>query len=197
MKAAALAWIDEDDYLRWEAAQPTRHEYVDGQIYAKTGASLRHNVIAGNVYTLLRHHLCGTPCRTFLTDVKLRVAKQRCIYYPDVMVTCDPRHQQVEPGDVMVEQPRLVVEVLSATTAATDRREKWHAYRTLPSLQEYVLIEQDRPAITIHRRDGDIGWQWIELQPGDPVEFASVELVTDFAAIYAESGVPLSDDPHA
>ncbi|MFN3610566.1 Uma2 family endonuclease [Tepidimonas sp.] len=191
MKAELYRPLDEAEYLRLEARSPVRHEYVGGQIYAMTGASLRHNIIAGNVYTLLRHHLRGSPCRTFMADAKLRVAKQQSIYYPDVMVTCHPQHQQVGSEDFLVESPRLVVEVLSESTAGTDRREKLLAYRTLPSLQEYVLIAQDEALIEIYRREGDIGWQRITLTPGDPVEWISVELTTDFATIYEESGLAL------
>jgi Uma2 family endonuclease len=183
--------MSEDDYLALEARSPERHEYVLGNVYAMTGASLRHNIIAGNVYSVLRAHLRGSPCRTFMSDAKLRVAKTKSYYYPDVMVTCDPRHQSVEPGDTVVDTPRLVVEVLSERTEATDRREKLLAYRSLPSLQEYVLIAQEEARIEIHRREGDIGWQIITLTPGDPVAFASVEWAADFATVYEESGIEL------
>jgi len=191
MKIAQYAQISEEDYLRLEAASPFKSEFVSGHIYAMTGASLRHNVIALNMATILRAHLRGSPCRAFMSDAKLRVAKFNSYYYPDVMVTCDPRYQRVSPGDGMVDAPRLIVEILSTSTEATDRREKLQAYRSLPSLLEYVLISQELAAIEIHRRQGDIGWQIITLSPGDPVEFSSVELTTDFAALYDESGVDL------
>jgi Uma2 family endonuclease len=189
MKVAAYAHVTESDYLRLEAQSPFKSEYVAGQIYAMTGASLRHNVITLNVASLLRNHLRGSPCRAFTSDAKLRVAKFNSYYYPDVMVTCDARHQSVGVADALVESPRLIVEVLSASTEATDRREKQQAYRSLPTLLEYVLVSQDVAQIEIHRRQGDIGWQIITLSPGDPVELGSVELQTDFAAIYEESGV--------
>jgi len=191
MKIAQHAQISEEDYLRLEAVSPFKSEFVSGHIYAMTGASLRHNVIAGNIFAILRAHLRGSPCRAFMSDAKLRVAKFNSYYYPDVMVTCDPRYQRVSPGDGMVDAPRLIVEILSTSTEATDRREKLQAYRSLPSLLEYVLISQELAAIEIHRRQGDIGWQIITLSPGDPVEFSSVELTTDFAALYDESGVDL------
>lgn len=191
MKIAQHQQLSEEDYLRLEAASPIKNEFVAGNIYAMTGASLRHNVIVGNIFAILRAHVRGSPCRTFMNDAKLRVAKLNSYYYPDVMVTCDPRHQTVSSGDTLVETPRLIVEVLSASTEATDRREKLQAYRSLPSLLEYVLVSQEEAMIEIHRRQGDIGWQIITLSPGDPVELSSVELVTDFAALYDESGVTL------
>lgn len=189
MKVASYTQIIEAEYLALEAQSPLKHEYVAGGIYAMTGASLRHNVIALNIAALLRAHLRGSPCRTFMSDAKLRVSKLSSYYYPDVMVTCDPRHQNITPGDTVIETPRLVVEILSNCTEATDRREKLLAYRSLPSMLEYVLVSQEVARIEIHRRQGDIGWQIITLSPGDPVELNSVELVTDFAAIYEESGL--------
>lgn len=191
MIVASDTQISEAEYLALEAQSPLKHEYVAGGIYAMTGASLRHNVIALNIAALLRAHLRGSPCRTFMSDAKLRVNKLNSYYYPDVMVTCDPRHQNITPGDTVIEAPRLVVEILSNSTEATDRREKLLAYRSLPSMLEYVLVSQEVASVEIHRRQGDIGWQIITLSPGDPVELNSVELVSDFAAIYEESGLAL------
>jgi Uma2 family endonuclease len=107
------------------------------------------------------------------------------------MVTCDARHQSISAADTVIETPRLIVEILSTSTDATDRREKLLAYRSLPSLLEYVLISQKEASVEIHRRQGDIGWQIITLSPGDPVELSSVEILTDFAAVYEESGLEL------
>ena len=191
MKLADDIYVTETEYLAHEVRSPVRHEYVAGRIHAMTGASLRHNVIAGNIFALLRNHLRGSPCRAFIADTKLRVAKTHSIYYPDVLVTCDPQHLSVGPADQVVDNPRLIVEVLSESTAATDRREKLQAYRSLPTLLEYVLVSQDEALIEIHRRSGDIGWQLATLTAGDPVELKSVELLTDFAAIYEESGLAL------
>ena len=93
MNVAPDSYTSEADYLALEAQSPLRHEYVAGQIYAMTGASLRHNVITLNIAATLRAHLRGSPCRTFVNDAKLRIAKRQSYYYPDVMVTCDARHQ--------------------------------------------------------------------------------------------------------
>jgi Uma2 family endonuclease len=191
MKLADEIYMTEAEYLAHEVRSPVRNEYVAGHIYAMTGASLRHNVITLNIASLLRNHLRGSPCRAFMADAKLRVAKTQSIYYPDVLVTCDPKHLSVNTADHIVDTPRLIVEVLSESTAGTDRREKLHAYRSLPSLLEYVLISQDEALIEIHRRSGDIGWQIITLTPGDPVELQSVELSTDFPTIYEESSLAL------
>lgn len=189
MRMVEYTPISEDDYLALEAAGPLRHEYVSGEVYAMTGASLRHNVIAGNLFALLRPHLRGTPCRAFFADAKLRIAKAAAYYYPDVMVTCDPRHLTVGSDDQVVDAPRVVVEVLSTSTEAVDRREKLLAYRGIPTLEEYVLIAQDEAKIEIHRRLGDIGWGIVTLTPGDLVELKSLDFVSDFPAVYEETGL--------
>lgn len=193
MKLANATYVSEAEYLALELHSPQRHEYVAGSIYAMTGASLRRNIITLNIATLLRQHLRGSPCRTFMADAKLRVARKESIYYPDVLVSCDPRYASLGRTEQVIDTPRLIVEVLSESTAAIDRREKLQAYKSLASLSEYVLVSQDEAQIEIHRRSGDISWQIITLSPGDPVELSSVALQTDFTAIYEESGLLLDE----
>lgn len=184
-------FVSEDAYLEQEAASPIRHEYLAGAVYAMTGGTLRHNVIAGNLFALLRAHLRGTPCRVFMSDAKLRVAKQHAYYYPDLMVSCTAALQTLTGSEVIVDAPVLAVEVTSPSSEGTDRREKLLAYRTLPSLKEYVLIAQDRAEIEIHTRLSDTSWEITSLTPGDPVILSCVDLATDFGAVYEESGVAL------
>lgn len=108
-----------------------------------TGASVRHNVIALNLASALRNHLRGTPCRALMEGVKLRLRKERSIFYPDVMVTCEARLLELDAEAQIVEEPLLVIEVLSPSTEGIDRREKLRAYRTLPSLKEYAPVGWD------------------------------------------------------
>jgi Uma2 family endonuclease len=134
--------ISEEEYLHLEAQSPVRHEYVKGETFAMTGGTLRHNVIAGNLFAPLRAHLRNTPCRAFMTDVRVRVAKANAYYYPDVVVSCARDAQPVNLNSAEVEDAVLLIEVLSEGTEATDRREKLLAYRTLASLSEYALISR-------------------------------------------------------
>jgi Uma2 family endonuclease len=145
-----------------------------------------HNRIAFNGATKLLGHLGSRPCQIFINDVKLRVASLGDYYYPDVMVTCT---QQAANESQVVEDPILVVEVLSPSTENIDRREKLHAYRRIPTLQEYALIAQDRQQVEVYRRQGDIGWLYITFEPGDTVEFASVGLSLPIADLYAGTDV--------
>lgn len=122
-----------------------------------------------------------------MSEVKLNVAKDSAYYYPDVMAT--RAEQTVAANESQrVTDPVLVIEVLSPGTEAIDRREKLHAYRHLPSLQEYALISQDMQQVEIYRRQGDDGWLYITYEPGDTVEFASVGVTLPIADCRAVCG---------
>lgn len=189
MKSAPYTTYSESDYLAYEAQSPVRHEYIAGEIFAMTGASIRHNVIALNFASALRSHLKGTPCRALIEGVKLRLRKEQSYFYPDVMVTCEDRLQELDSQQQIVEAPLVIIEILSPTTEATDRREKLRAYRTLPSLKEYLLVSQEQAQVEIYRRRGDIGWDIITYEPGDTVEIVSLELKLGMDEIYFESGI--------
>jgi len=181
--------LSEEEYLRLEAQSPLRHEYVNGEMFAMTGGTLRHNTIALNLATALRAHLRDTPCRAFINDVRVRVPKTSSYYYPELLVVCARGTEALDLSAMTVHDPILVIEVLSTTTEATDRREKLLAYRTIASLSEYVLIGQDEARVEIHRRRGDIGWEMIEYSGDETVELASVELKIGIREIY--EGVPI------
>lgn len=183
-------YLTPEQYLALEAQSPLKNEYVAGEIFAMTGGTQRHNVICLNSVAVLREHLRGRPCHVFMADIKLRVAKANAYYYPDVMVMCRSGVDSARAGDtVVVEEPLLVIEVLSPATEGIDRREKLNAYRQLPALQEYVLISQDRAQVEIYRRQGDIGWLYISCVSGDEVELAAVGLTVPIALLYEGTDV--------
>lgn len=139
-----------DDYINNELTADIRHEYIDGTLYAMTGASDRHGLIAGNVFAALRPLVRGTNCQLFIADMKVRlsISQQDIFYYPDVVLACDPTDRETYYRT----RPCLIIEVLSQSTARIDRREKLFAYQTIPSLQEYLLVSQDQQSLQIHRR---------------------------------------------
>ena len=129
--------LDEQAYVAFELASDVRHEFVDGVVRAMTGASIRHNAVAGNLFVELRALAMGTPCRVFIEGVRLRVSAKRH-YYPDVMVTCE------ELTDThAAAAPCLVAEVLSPSTTAIDRGEKRLLYFAMPSLRHVLLIDHE------------------------------------------------------
>jgi Uma2 family endonuclease len=180
--------LSETEYLAFEESSQTRYEYIAGEVYAMAGGSQRHNRIALNTASILLARLAGKPCQTFMSDVKLNVAKDSAYYYPDIMVTCAENATAANESAVVTD-PVLVIEVLSPSTETIDRREKLHAYRHLPALQEYALISQDMQQIEVYRRQGDVGWLYITYEPGDTVEFASVGVTLPIAELYAGTDI--------
>jgi Uma2 family endonuclease len=151
MRAAeSLKLVSVQEYLAAELDGDTKHEYVGGAIYAMTGARNAHNQIATNVIVALGGRLRGKPCRVFNSDTKIRIrlATHVRFYYPDASVTCRPNPRE----DAFQDDPALVVEVLSARTRRIDLGEKKDAYLALPSLQAYVVVEQESPSAVVFRR---------------------------------------------
>ena len=177
-----------DDYLEWEQRQPERHEYVRGEVFAIAGTTDRHNEISLNFTTLLRQHLRVTPCRVYMAEVKVRVEAADCGFYPDVQVTC----AESDRADRLVKRsPVLVVEVLSASTATFDVGDKFAAYQQLDSLQEYVLVDQERIRVQIYRRRE--GRWWVDsVGPGGRLHLESVELEGPVEALYEDLSEPLA-----
>ena len=171
-------------YLEFEERSPIKHEYVGGEVYAMSGVTTRHNLINLNIASGLRKAARAHGCRVFATDVKLRAAVDR-IYYPDVIVACG-KAAQVE---LIIEEPSLVVEVTSPSTRATDRREKLDAYRRIPSLWMYLIVDQRRRHVFVYRRH-KVDWLREEVA-GDgaiPIPMLETELTLDH--IYDDVPLP-------
>jgi Uma2 family endonuclease len=175
----ALPRLTPDEYLAMEGDSETRHELVDGYLYAMTGASDRHDEIAGNLYAALHAHLRGTACRVHGSNLKVRVRDD--FYYPDAFVRCAG-----ERGDPYFKtDPVLIAEVLSPRTQRYDRGDKRLAYQSLPTLTEYLLISQDVPRVEVLRRGGD-DWEHLVIADGDAVlHLLSVGLDLPLAELYA------------
>lgn len=168
MKHAVQTQLSEQDYLEGERASPIRHEYVAGEVFAMAGGSKAHNLISGNIFALLRSALRDSGCQTFIADMRVRIAAQSSYYYPDVVVTCASADMASDAPKDHVEWPSLIVEVLSPTTEAIDRREKMLAYRHIETLREYVLVDQERRWVEVYRRT-DSGWAADLYSPEDTV----------------------------
>lgn len=157
-----LTHLPPEEYLRGEARAEIRHEYIDGDVFAMAGASTRHNRIALNLAFALRSAARGGPCGIFVSDVKVRINQGERFYYPDVMLACGDH----DGGSDYEDEPCLIAEVLSASTEHIDRREKWQAYRGIPSLAFYLLIDSRAPKISWFRRV-NTSWEMGILEPGE------------------------------
>ncbi len=143
-----------EEYLAFEAQSDARHEFVAGEVHALAGSSERHQIIVFNIASGLRERARELGCRVLMNDVKLQTVED-FIYYPDVMVVCDP----VDDDPYVKKRPIFLVEVLSPSTASTDRREKMIYYRNIPSMLCYLVVHQDERKLERHWRD-DTGDPW-------------------------------------
>ncbi len=175
--------ITVDEYLEGEKVSTVKHEFISGEVYATAGASDKHHRICANVFTALDAHLREGSCEAFITDMKLRVNPDT-FYYPDVFVACDENPE----SPYYRERPVLIVEVTSPSTRQIDRREKLRLYQEMPSVQEYVVVEQEKMHIELHRRQPNGGWITYFYDRSDrdeDIEFQSVGLKINILDIYS------------
>lgn len=186
-QAALKLPMSADEFLAWDAGQTVKHEFVHHEVFAMAGAGEAHVTTAGNVFIALRAHLKGSPSRTFMADMKLRVEAADAYFYPDVMVTCSA----ADAADLLIKrEPTLLVEVLSPSTAAYDRGDKFAAYRQLPSLREYLVIDTDSRRCDLHRLGADGLWVLHPFEPGQALKLASVGLELAAEDLWAEVPLP-------
>ncbi len=176
-------FISAKDYLAIEELSSIKHEYIDGQVYAMAGASDAHITISLNLASILRNHLRGTGCRVYIADMKARIDTANIFYYPDVMVTCDPRDREFVNYK---KYPCLIVEVLSESTEAFDRGDKFVDYQKLETLQEYVLISQKQPRLDCFRRNPEGLWVLQFYFPGSEIHLASIDFRTSIDNLYED-----------
>ena len=182
------SYLTPEKYLQLESSSDIKHEYFDGEIFAMAGATDTHVTIALNMAILLRNHLRGSGCQVYISDMKVRIESKNRFFYPDVIVTCEA---EVREYSTYKKLPRLIIEVLSDSTEAFDRGDKFADYQSIPTLQEYVLINTKKARIECFRRTDDDLWllQFYEL---DKVDFAltSVEFEGKIEEVYQEVDFP-------
>jgi|SRR6478672_164274 len=178
-----------EEYLEGEKTSPIKHEYIQGRIYAMAGASDAHVTITANLVTLLRNHIRGSGCRIYFADMKARIESLNNFYYPDVMVTCDSRDTENEYFKCY---PSLIIEVLSPSTEAFDRGDKFSDYQELESLQEYVLISQNRQRIDCFRRNVEGRWELYSYRESQELQLTSLDFTCSLAAVYEDVFFPES-----
>jgi len=193
--ASALPTMTVEEYLRFDESSPIKHEFVAGEVYAMSGATLRHNLIAGTIFGLLLGAEGAGACRVVMSDMRVEVDHDR-YYYPDVAVVCTP----VAELDVVAREPCVVVEVTSPNTARIDRGEKLDAYRRIPALRAYLIVDHRRRRVERHWREVPDG-EWLrEKIAGDaetsiPVPCLDVSVTLD--AIYRRVDLTAVHEPEA
>jgi len=188
MLPAAMARMSYPEYLAFEDASDTKHEYLDGEVFAMAGGTIAHGALAMAVGTALSNALRGRPCRVLSSDVRVRAKATGLATYPDITVVWE--QVQVDDHDPHgVTNPRLIVEVLSDSTEGYDRGAKAAHYRRIPSLREYVLVSQREPLIEVYRRNERGNWElFSEARAGEVAELTSCgpAIALDVDAIYRD-----------
>lgn len=178
--AKRKAEISVEDYLAGEEISPIRHEYLHGEVYAMAGVSQNHSRINGNLFAKLSGHLAEGGCEVYSENIKVNPSF-KVYYYPDLVVTCE--------GDFankyVSAEPVILVEVISRSTERIDRLEKLPAYKSIPSVQEIIFVDQERISVEIHRLQvtGDWITEYFE-DTDDEFELSSIGLTIKLADVY-------------
>jgi Uma2 family endonuclease len=178
--------VSVEEYLQGEKSSEVRHEYVEGSVYSMAGSSDDHNRIAINIAGELREQLRGTRCEPFMADMKFKMTVGQTYYYPDVLVACDPK----DNSKYHRERPAVVFEVLSSDTQRTDQSEKRSAYALVPSLKAYVLVSQEKMALTVLRR-GRVGPWRAEVVAGPDaiLKLPEIKVLIPLSRIYERTAI--------
>lgn len=189
MASAAIPHISEEAYLKAERKAEYKSEYYDGQVFAMAGSSRWHSLIGTNIITELNVTLHGR-CEVHGSDMRLRVPETRLYTYPDVTVTCGEPLFMGRQQDILL-NPTIIIEVLSESTRRYDRGAKFRHYKTIPSLQEYVLVAQDKRFIEHYTKVGEGEWRVFSIDEATPrVHLSSIGLELTFDHIYREVEFP-------
>ena len=185
---AKVARMTYPEYLAAEAASASRHEFLDGAVWAMAGGTPEHGALAAAIIGQLQNALVGKPCRVYTSDVRVRVHATGLGTYPDVSVVCGALETAPDDPEAIT-NPVVLVEVLSDSTEAYDRGAKAARYRRVPSLREYVLVSQTEALVEVQRKTASGSWEILEARPGQTLDLVSIGAGLDVAAIYSN---PLS-----
>ncbi len=173
----AIRRMSAQEFSAWEIDEPERHEYFRGEVFkvfGMGGARREHVRVTMNIARSLDNHLRGTRCQAFMADMKVHIAATGDMFYPDILVTCDPRDLV---ASLEMQHPKLIVEVLSPSTATFDRGDKFLTYRQLESLQEYALVDPHGKTFEVYRRQvNPANWLLTQGQTEAGLVLQSVEL---------------------
>ena len=182
------AYLTPEQYLETERHATVKHEYIDGEVYAMAGASSSHGLIVTNLIAILRPRLRGSTCLLFSSDMKVNIESRNRFYYPDIIVTCDDRDRAT---DYYKNHPKLIVEVLSDSTEAFDRGDKFSDYSEIETLEEYILVSQQHKRVDRFYRNSHQQWILTRHSIGETLQFESLDFECAVAEVYED--VEISD----
>jgi Uma2 family endonuclease len=175
--------LTSEEYLALERKAEQKSEYYEGELFAFAGASLRHNLIAGNVLATVHNQLRGGPCSAFTSDMRIAIPQTPHFTYADVVVVCGQPQLDDDFKDNLL-NPIVIIEVLSPATESYDRGKKFESYQRIGSLMEYVLVSQDRPRIEEFLRQPDGRWLYSENSSQGTIKLTSIDCELALNDIY-------------
>lgn len=173
------------EYLAWERLQPTKHAFFQGEIFAMAGATREHNLLVANVVGELRNALRKKPCEVYPSDMRAKIPATGLYTYPDAVVVCGKPEFEDAVHDTLL-NPKVIVEVLSASSESYDRGKKFEQYRSVASLAEYVLVAQDQVLVEHFSRQADGSWLLREARVGGRVALPSIDCTIEVDEIYSK-----------
>lgn len=182
--AAEKRRMTADEYLAFERASTEKHEFADGEIFAMSGGKGPHANVAANIIGSFTAALRGRSCRTYTSDMRVHIPSSDRFVYPDASVVCGRPQYKDEHIDTLL-NPRVIVEVLSPSTEAYDRGDKFANYRTIPSLKHYIMAAQDKPYVEVYTREDDGSWNLREYGPGKVFSLSALECSLEVDQVYA------------
>lgn len=175
--------VSPEEYLSAERASPLKHEYVHGVPVAMAGAKLAHNLIVTNVLGELRHALRDKPCSVLASDMRVRIPATGNYRYPDASVACEPIRHEDDAHDTLL-NPSVLVEVLSETTEAVDRGEKFRDYRSIVGFRDYLLVDQKEPLVEHYVRQDNGLWTYRDVGPEGRITLVSCGVEIRVSELY-------------
>jgi Uma2 family endonuclease len=184
MEPAPKIKLTEAEYLEMERKATFKSEFFRGEIFAMTGANLKHNMIVGNCIVTIGNQLKGKPCRVFSSDLRVKVDKSGLHTYPDLSIVCGKPILLDDKADTLL-NPIVLIEVLSKSTEDYDRGNKFSFYRQIESLQEYILISSEAPKMEIFRKLENGDWLFSESRIGQDFLIESIDFVLKLSDVYS------------
>lgn len=172
------------EYVACDEASELKHEYVDGEIFAMSGGTPAHALLATNMSRILGNKLQGRSCRVFNSDLRIRVQETGLATYPDVSVVCGKLERDPENANT-VTTPVVIVEVLSPSTEKYDRHQKFDHYRLIPTLRDYLLVSQDKRHVAHYARNADDSWTLRDIRPPTELVITSLGVALSLDELYA------------
>lgn len=184
MAQPATKYLTEKEYLTFERSALDKHEYYQGEIFAMSGASFKHNLIESNLRLALGTFLKGKKCNEFGSNLRVHIPSNTLYTYPDIIVLCDEPDFVDEEFD-SITNPSILIEILSPSTANYDRGAKFELYRDIATLNEYILVDSKTIHVVVYARNDDNTWTLSETKnPNDNIKLPSIDFAITIADIY-------------